>query len=147
MGSEDVGRPRTVVGRHDSVGGLIGGVLYPFEPLCRPQFGRGLRGMHARVAAELAAPRCGERAGATLLDVEERGRMTTTEVKSFDKPDETRLFEGKGHVEVVMLMGRPVGRGTFEPGWRWSTNVKPIAGTDMCQVSHLGYCAAGRMRI
>ena len=73
--------------------------------------------------------------------------MTTIEVKSFDKPDETRLFEGKGHVEVVMLMGRPVGRGTFEPGWRWSTNVKPIAGTDMCQVSHLGYCSAGRMRI
>ena len=25
-----------------------------------------------------------------------------------------------------------VGRITFEPGWRWSTDVKPIAGTDWC---------------
>jgi hypothetical protein len=73
--------------------------------------------------------------------------MTTAEVKSFDKPDETRQFEGKGHADVVMMMGRPVARGTFEPGWRWSTNVKPIAGTELCQVSHLGFCAAGRMRI
>lgn len=69
------------------------------------------------------------------------------EVKNFDKPDETRKFEGKGWVEVVSMAGRPVGRGHFEPGWRWSTNVKPIAGTDSCQVSHLGYCVEGRMRI
>jgi len=69
------------------------------------------------------------------------------EVRNFDKPDETRPFEGKGGADVVVLMGRPIARGTFEPGWRWSTNVKPIAGTDSCQVSHLGYCAAGRMRI
>ena len=69
------------------------------------------------------------------------------EVKSFDKPDETRMFEGKGMAEVVVLAGKTVARGTFEPGWRWSTNVKPIAGTDTCQVSHLGYCQQGRMRI
>lgn len=73
--------------------------------------------------------------------------MTAAEVKSFDKPDESRPFEGKGHADVVQLMGRPVARGTFEPGWRWSSNVKPIAGTDLCQVSHLGYCLSGRMRI
>lgn len=73
--------------------------------------------------------------------------MNKVEVKSFDKPDETRMFEGKGMADVVMMAGRPVARGTFEPGWRWSTNVKPIAGTDTCQVSHLGYCVQGRMRI
>jgi uncharacterized cupin superfamily protein len=69
------------------------------------------------------------------------------EVKSFDKPDETRMFEGKGEADVVMVAGRPVARGTFEPGWRWSTNVKPIAGTQTCEVSHFGYCLAGQMRI
>jgi hypothetical protein len=73
--------------------------------------------------------------------------MKGIEIKSFDKPDETRRFEGKGMAEVVTLAGRPVGRGTFEPGWRWSTNVKPIAGTDSCEVSHLGYCLQGRMRV
>jgi len=71
----------------------------------------------------------------------------SVEVKSFDKPDESRPFEGKGGADVVVVMGRTVARGTFKAGWRWSTNVKPIAGTDTCQVSHLGYCTAGRMRI
>ena len=69
------------------------------------------------------------------------------EVKSFDKPDETRQFEGKGHADVVNVGGRTIGKGTFEPGWRWSENVKPIAGTDSCQVSHLGYVVSGRMAV
>ncbi|WP_285698590.1 cupin domain-containing protein [Actinomadura sp. NBRC 104412] len=43
--------------------------------------------------------------------------------------------------------GQPVARGTFEPGWRWSRNVGPIAGTDRCEASHLGYCLSGRMRV
>jgi Cupin domain len=69
------------------------------------------------------------------------------EVKSFDSPDETRPFEGKGKADVVMIGGRAVGRGTFEPGWKWSENIKPIAGTDSCQTSHLGYVMSGRMRV
>lgn len=69
------------------------------------------------------------------------------EVKSFDKPDETRPFEGNGWVDMVTVGGKLVGRGQFEPGWRWSTNVKPIVGTDSCQASHLGYCIEGRMRV
>ncbi len=73
--------------------------------------------------------------------------MASVEVKRFETPDEVRAFEGLGKSEVVRVAGRTVGRGVFEPGWRWSENVKPIAGTDSCQVSHLGYCAAGRMRI
>ena len=73
--------------------------------------------------------------------------MKTIERKNFDRPDETRPFEGKGYAEMVMVAGKPVGRGTFEPGWRWSTNVKPIAKTDFCQVSHLGYILSGQMRI
>jgi len=71
--------------------------------------------------------------------------MASIEVKSFESPDEVRPFEGRGQAEVVNLAGRTVGRGVFEPGWRWSENVRPIAGTDSCQVSHLGYCVSGRM--
>jgi hypothetical protein len=73
--------------------------------------------------------------------------MAITEARDFDSPDEVREFEGKGRALVVNIGGQVVGRGTFEPGWKWSTNVKPIAGTDSCQVSHLGYVISGRMKI
>ena len=73
--------------------------------------------------------------------------MASIVLKSFDAPDEVRPFEGNGHADVVEIGGRIVGRGTFEPGWRWSENVKPIAGTHSCEVSHLGYCLSGRMKV
>lgn len=73
--------------------------------------------------------------------------MDAVEVKSFDKPDETRPFKGKGMADVINVGGRPVARGHFEPGWKWSVNLKPIAGTDLCEVAHFGYVEQGRMRI
>ena len=73
--------------------------------------------------------------------------MASIEVKSFDSPDEVRQFKGNGHADVVQVAGRTIGRGVFEPGWKWSENVKPIAGTDSCEVSHLGYVVSGRMRV
>jgi Cupin domain len=73
--------------------------------------------------------------------------MPGLEVKSFDSPDEVRPFEGKGQAEVLNIGGQVVGKATFEPGWKWSENVRPIAGTDSCQVSHLGYVISGRMRV
>jgi uncharacterized cupin superfamily protein len=73
--------------------------------------------------------------------------MAAVEVKNFASPDETRPFEGKGQALVVNVAGRPIGRGTFEPGWKWSENVKPIAGTESCEVSHLGYVLSGRMKV
>jgi hypothetical protein len=73
--------------------------------------------------------------------------MADMEVKNFDSPDEVRPFEGNGQAEVLNIGGQVVGKATFEPGWKWSENVKPIAGTDTCQVSHLNYVISGRMRI
>jgi hypothetical protein len=73
--------------------------------------------------------------------------MASMEVKRFDTPDETRMFEGHGKAEMVEVGGHTVGRGVFEPGWRWSQDIGPIAGTDHCEVSHLGYCVAGRMHV
>lgn len=69
------------------------------------------------------------------------------EHKTFTTPDETRPFAGHGNLALVQVGGRDVGRATFEPGWRWSVDVKPLAGTNTCQVSHLGYCLEGRMRV
>jgi hypothetical protein len=68
------------------------------------------------------------------------------ETKSFSKPDETRPFE-KGKAELVTLGGKVVGRATFEPGWRWSTCVKPIAKTASCESAHFGYQLSGTMKV
>jgi class 3 adenylate cyclase len=51
-----------------------------------------------------------------------------------------------GRIDVVDLDDTVVGRMTYEPGWRWSVDVKPIAGTDTCQYHHLGITLAGRLR-
>ena len=70
--------------------------------------------------------------------------MATMVKKSLDAPEETRPMD-KGRVEVVDLGGAKAMRVTFEPGWRWSECVKPIAGTDSCQVAHLLHVVSGRM--
>ena len=66
--------------------------------------------------------------------------------KSLDKADEVREFP-KGRVEVVTVGSTTVTRGTLESGWRWSECVKPIAGTESCQVPHDGYAVSGQLRI
>lgn len=71
---------------------------------------------------------------------------TVLEGKSFDHPEETRTFaDDTGKVDVVTIGDVAVGRGLFEPGWRWSLHVKPIASTDSCQALHTGYILSGRM--
>ncbi len=73
--------------------------------------------------------------------------MAGTDAKSLDKPEETRKFKGHGWADVVEVGGRTVIRGHFQPGWRWSNDVKPIAQTELCEVAHLGYMIEGRMVI
>ncbi len=72
--------------------------------------------------------------------------MAGMEAKDLSSPDETRPFP-KGKLEVVNLGGVTIGRGTFEPGWKWSESVKPIAGTESCQAAHTGYVVSGRMKV
>lgn len=75
-----------------------------------------------------------------------KSQEPTLEAMKFSKPQETREFP-KGKVELITLHGVVFGRATFEPGWRWSTHVKPIAGTKSCQSSHLGVQLSGTMHI
>jgi hypothetical protein len=65
---------------------------------------------------------------------------------SFNKPDEVREFP-LGKVELVKIGGAVIGRATFEPGWRWSTSVKPMAKTDLCEAPHYQYHISGTLRI
>jgi hypothetical protein len=64
----------------------------------------------------------------------------------FDSPDETRTPE-KTRVDVVHVGDHAVGRFAFEPGWRWSECVKPVAGTESCQARHLGVVQSGRIGV
>jgi quercetin dioxygenase-like cupin family protein len=64
-------------------------------------------------------------------------------LKSFESPDERRVF-GKGTFELVTMGGVTIGRATYEPGWRWSEHVSPIAGTPLCDVEHVGIVISGR---
>jgi quercetin dioxygenase-like cupin family protein len=66
---------------------------------------------------------------------------------NFDTPDETRDASGKGTVQIVKLDGLTATRATFQPGWRWSDHVKPVAGTESCQVLHLGTVLSGRIHV
>jgi hypothetical protein len=70
--------------------------------------------------------------------------MAKATKKRFENPDETRT-PPKVKVEVLDLGGATAMRGTFEPGWKWSESVKPIAGTDTCEVEHVGYVVSGTM--
>lgn len=66
------------------------------------------------------------------------------ERKSLNSPDETRPA-GKAKAELVNLGGFTIARFTAEPGWKWSTDVKPIVKTDSCQLSHAGVIVSGRL--
>jgi hypothetical protein len=72
--------------------------------------------------------------------------MDKLEVKSFSKPDEVRTFD-KGKVELIKVGGAVIGLATFQPGWKWSEAVKPIAKTESCEAPHFQYQVSGTLRI
>jgi len=70
--------------------------------------------------------------------------MSSVIVKSLDRPDESRAPSERGAIGLVTLGDFTVGRAVFQPGWRWSTDIKPAAGTELCEVTHVGYVVSGR---
>jgi hypothetical protein len=72
--------------------------------------------------------------------------MDKTEHRSFQAADEVREFP-HGRAEILKVGGGEVGRLVFQPGWRWSQDVKPIAGTASCEAPHFQYHVSGRLAI
>ena len=70
--------------------------------------------------------------------------MARLQAKSLDTPDEVRRTP-HGRVDIYALDDLVIGRMVFEPGWRWSEHVRPIAGTALCQYHHVGVCLSGRL--
>lgn len=72
--------------------------------------------------------------------------MARLQAKSLTDPDEVRTFPS-GVVEIVDLDGVVFGRQVFQPGWRWSEAVKPVAQTESCQYHHIGVSAGGTLHV
>jgi len=77
--------------------------------------------------------------------------LTTVEVSAFESkshrtPDEVRSPE-KTRLEIVRLRDCTMARYQFQPGWRWSECIKPVAKTDLCQMSHVGHVISGRITV
>lgn len=73
--------------------------------------------------------------------------MANLNVCNLEADGERREFAAHGHAVMAHAGAAAVVRGTFEPGWRWSTDLAPVAGTSTCQVHHHGYVASGAMTI
>jgi ketosteroid isomerase-like protein len=73
--------------------------------------------------------------------------MAQTQIINLDREGERRAFKAHGSAVLGAAGGMALMKGTFEPGWRWSTDVAPIAGTTSCQTRHLGYVISGRMHV
>jgi mannose-6-phosphate isomerase-like protein (cupin superfamily) len=72
--------------------------------------------------------------------------MAQMQKRALSAPDETRTFD-KGAIQLVTLGEVTFGRATFQPGWKWSTSVKPIAKTASCEAPHLQYLISGRLHV
>jgi class 3 adenylate cyclase len=68
--------------------------------------------------------------------------MAPFDIKNFDQPDELIEFD-HGTVREVSIGPLLVGHTVFDPGWRWSTHVKPLADTELCDFRHVGYMISG----
>ena len=66
--------------------------------------------------------------------------------RAFEEPHETTRFPN-GFEHVVNVRGTPVGLATFQPGWRWSNDVRPLMGTDSCPLLHTGFVLSGRLHV
>jgi hypothetical protein len=72
--------------------------------------------------------------------------MSNLTVKSFDAPDEVRTPD-KTKLELVDLGSAKAARLTAQPGWTWSSCIKPVVGGESCQARHVGLLTAGRMHV
>ena len=72
--------------------------------------------------------------------------MARLQHRPVEQPDEVRPYP-LGQNEIFEMDDFVIGRMVHEPGWRWMSHVRPIAGTDRCMYHHLGYVVSGRLHV
>src|SRR5215210_8633863 len=70
--------------------------------------------------------------------------MSGIAIRRFDEPDERVTFD-HGHLDLIQASSLALGWEVLESGWRWSTHVKPIVGTERCEFHHLSILLEGRI--
>lgn len=54
---------------------------------------------------------------------------------------------GGVQIDVARAGDCRVKRVIYSPGFRWSRDMKPLVGTDLCQHAHVGFLARGQIHI
>jgi hypothetical protein len=67
------------------------------------------------------------------------------EIQNLDDA-EAREFP-RGYFQLCRVAGQTIGRARYEPGWRWSRDVGPSAGTALCELDHVGVVVSGRAAV
>jgi ketosteroid isomerase-like protein len=68
-------------------------------------------------------------------------------LKSNISEGQRRPFVAHGYAELGDAGAVSMLHGVFEPGWRWSEDIAPLAKTETCQVRHHGYVISGSMMV
>ena len=48
---------------------------------------------------------------------------------------------------MITIGNATIGRGIFEPGWKWSESVQPLAKTHSCEAPHFQYHVSGILMV
>ena len=72
--------------------------------------------------------------------------MARLQKRSLAKPTEVRSV-GRGQLQLVELGDTTIGRMRYEPGWRWSEDLKPLVGGESCQIRHVGVVLSGHFHV
>ncbi len=62
-----------------------------------------------------------------------------------DMPADVSREIGGMRLDIVQAGAARIKRGIFPPGFRWSTHMKPIAGTELCMHAHAAFLASGEV--
>ncbi|HEX4978505.1 MAG TPA: cupin domain-containing protein [Acidimicrobiales bacterium] len=71
---------------------------------------------------------------------------TTAATHAIDDPTDVTEFP-KGRIDTVRIGEVVFSRTTFQPGWKWSTSLKDIAGTDSCEYPHTAFVQSGTLHV
>src|SRR5262245_15528629 len=53
---------------------------------------------------------------------------------------------GAVEIDIVRVGSGRVGRVVYPPGFRWSKDMKPLVGGDLCRHAHVGFLAGGHIQ-
>ena len=67
------------------------------------------------------------------------------EAKALDTSSGRRV--GKADLNVASVGDTTITREVMAPGWKWSVDVKPVVGTDLCRALHQLFIVSGRLHV